>query len=94
MTSAAIELDEDVIDLMRQDDRPIGQTPKELIVCELYRRGTISSGRGAELLGISLIDFIQHTSDLGIPFFDMTDEEWERERQTIEALWSAQCGPQ
>ncbi|MGH2534372.1 MAG: UPF0175 family protein [Thermomicrobiales bacterium] len=89
MSSVAIELDEDVIDLMRQDDRPIGQTAKELIVFELYRRGTLSSGRGAELLGMSLIDFIQHTSQLGIPFFDMTDEEWERERQTIEALWSA-----
>ena len=83
----AVELDEDLVDLLRQLDRPIDQTVTEMTVLELYRRGTISSGRAAELLGMRRIDFIQYPSGLGIPFFDMTDEEWEVERQAITNLW-------
>jgi hypothetical protein len=89
MSNLAIDLEDDVIDLMRQGDQTVDQVAKEFIVLELYRRGTLASGRAAELLGMGLVDFIQYSSDLGIPFFDTTDEEWESERRTIESLWSA-----
>jgi hypothetical protein len=78
--SVAVELNEGVANLLRRSDRPIDETAQELIVLELHRRRELSSGRAAELLGMRLVDFIQYTSRLGIPFFDMTDEEWERER--------------
>jgi predicted HTH domain antitoxin len=55
-------------------------------VLELYRRGTISSGKAAELLGMERFDFIKHASRLGIPFFDMTDEEWAAEMDRLKAL--------
>jgi len=55
-------------------------------VLELYRGGTISSGRAAELLGMQRIDFIKHASRLGIPFFDMTEDEWEAEKAALKAL--------
>lgn len=89
MGSIAIELNEGVANLLRRSNRPLDEAAQELIVLELYRRHEVSSGRAAELLGMRLVDFIQYTSRLGIPFFDMTDEEWERERQAIETLWSA-----
>jgi hypothetical protein len=31
-------------------------------------------------------DFIKHASRLGIPFFDMTDEEWAAEMDRLKAL--------
>lgn len=57
-----------------------------MIVLELYRRGTISSGKAAELLSTSRLDFIQHASRLGIPFFDMTEDEWEAEKAALKSL--------
>ncbi|MGH2561152.1 MAG: UPF0175 family protein [Thermomicrobiales bacterium] len=86
MSSVAVELDEAVANVLRRSDRPIGQTAQELIVVELYRRHELSSGRAAEILGMRLIDFIQHTSRLGIPYFRMTDDEWELERQAARQL--------
>jgi len=43
------------------------------------RRGLISSGKGAELMGTSRLEFVQRTSDLDIPYFRFTDDEWQAE---------------
>jgi predicted HTH domain antitoxin len=48
-----------------------------MIVFELYRRGLISSGRAAELLGIPRLEFIRRASELGIPYFRFTEDEWQ-----------------
>jgi predicted HTH domain antitoxin len=50
-----------------------------LIVLELYREGTLSSGRGAELLGVSREEFIRHASARGIPYFQLRGDELRRE---------------
>jgi hypothetical protein len=50
-----------------------------MIVLELYRRGTLSGGKAANLLGLALHDFIQHAAQLGIPFFNLTADEWSAE---------------
>jgi predicted HTH domain antitoxin len=60
-------------------DGPLEDNARESIVLKLYRQDKISSGKAAELLGMPRIAFIQHASDLGIPFFDMTEEEWRAE---------------
>ncbi len=46
-----------------------------MIVLEVYRRGSISSGKAAELLGTSRLAFIQHASSL-----EMTEDEWAAEK--------------
>jgi predicted HTH domain antitoxin len=79
MHSTTLDLGEDLSDLLAPLGEPIGQTAREMIVFELYRRGLISSGKGAELMGISRLDFIQRASDLGIPYFRFTDDEWKAE---------------
>ena len=68
------------------EDEPVEQVAQELIVLELYRRGSVSSGRAAELLGVPRIDFIKRTSKLGIPFIDMSEDEWAQEMQVVDAL--------
>ena len=86
MTSLQLNLSDELADLLRQSDRPADQTAVEMIVLELYRRGSISSGKAAELLGISRLDFIRHAASLGIPFFDMNADEWDAERQQGKSL--------
>jgi predicted HTH domain antitoxin len=84
MTSIQIQIDNDLVPFLHGLNQPIEQAARELIVLELYRRGTISSGKAAELLLMSRLAFIQYTGRLGIPFFAMTDDEWDAEMRDID----------
>jgi predicted HTH domain antitoxin len=86
MSSVKIEIGEPLAAILDQTDQPVQQAGREMIVLELYRRGAISSGKAAELLGMQRIDFIQHASRLGIPYFALTEDEWEAEMTSLESL--------
>ena len=86
MGSVKIEIEEPLAAILHQTNQPVQQAGREMIVLELYRRGTISSGKAAEFLGMPRIDFIQHASRLGIPFFDMTEDEWAAEKAASKSL--------
>jgi hypothetical protein len=77
---------EDRRHVLLRPHQPVQVAGREMIVLELYRRGTISSGKAAELLGMPRIDFIKHASRLGIPYIDMTEEEWAAEKAASESL--------
>ena len=84
MSTVCVDLDEAVAGLRHQTNQPVNEAASEMIVLELYRRGSVSSGKAAELLGMTRVDFIRHASHLGIPFIDMTSDEWEAEKATVE----------
>jgi len=86
MSSVRIEIEEPLAALLHQTNQGVQEAGREMIVLELYRRGTISSGRAAELLGMQRIDFIKHASRLGIPSIDMTEDGWEAETAALKAL--------
>ncbi|MGH2561483.1 MAG: UPF0175 family protein [Thermomicrobiales bacterium] len=81
-----VQIEEELAAFLRESDESVEQTAREMIVLELYRRGTISSGRAAILLGMPRIDFIKYASGLGIPYIDMTKEEWDAEMRTLDRL--------
>jgi predicted HTH domain antitoxin len=85
MSTVKIDVEEDLAALLEQTHQPLEKAARELIVLELYRRGTLSSGKAAELLEMPRADFIRHASRLGIPYIDMTAEEWRAEMATLEA---------
>ncbi len=86
MSAITLNLEEELAALLRQTNQPIELAVRELIVLELYRRGVISSGKAGQLIGMSRWDFIRYASRLGIPYLDMTEDEWEEERQQIDKL--------
>ncbi len=86
MSTVELELDDELVALLHQLNQSLGRAARELIVLELYRRGAISSGKAAELLGMDRRDFIYHASRLGIPYLAMTEDEWASERAQSEAL--------
>ena len=86
MSSVQIEIDESLAALLQETQQPVQAAAKEMIVLELYRRGAISSGKAAELLETSRLAFIQRASGLGIPYLDMTEEEWAAEKAASESL--------
>jgi predicted HTH domain antitoxin len=86
MSTVKIEIEEPLAALMHQGNQNVQEAGREMIVLELYRRRVISSGKAAELLATSRLDFIQRASRLGIPFFDMTEDEWEAEKAALKSL--------
>jgi predicted HTH domain antitoxin len=86
MSSVKIEIEGPLAAILHQTNQTVEEAGREMIVLELYRRGMISSGKAAELLGMERIDFIQHASRLGIPYFSMTKDEWEAEMASLESL--------
>ena len=79
MNTVTVTLDDELADLLGALDQPIERSVRELILLELYRRGEVSSGKAARLLGMSRLDFIRYSGSLGIPFFNITPEELTKE---------------
>jgi predicted HTH domain antitoxin len=79
MSAAQITIGNDLAAVLQSLNQPLAEAARELIVLELYRRGTISSGKAAELLSMSRWEFVRYASRVGIPFFEMTDDEWAAE---------------
>jgi len=61
------------------------QTIQEFLMIGLYREGQISSGKAAELLGMTKREFIRLLARKGIPYFDYSPEELAEEFETVEA---------
>jgi hypothetical protein len=83
MSQKSVKLDEEVIELLGDSPEQIERNVLEMIILELYRRHEISGGRAAELLNLDLLTFIRWSGSHGIPYFDMTPEQWEHEVRSI-----------
>jgi predicted HTH domain antitoxin len=79
MASTNLDLGEELGALLEKLGQPVEQAAREMIVLELYRREVISSGKAAALLGMARLDFIRRASQLGIPYFRFTEDEWQAE---------------
>lgn len=86
MGTLPVELDQDLVALLEELQRPAKQAARELIVLELYRQGEVSSGRAAQLLGMEREKFIRHASEQGIPYFQLESEDLQRELEAIKKL--------
>jgi predicted HTH domain antitoxin len=84
--TVSIPLDPKLAAVLQTYDKPVPDTARELMVLELYRQGRISSGKAAELLDMTRLEFVQYSSRLGILFVDLTDEEWRSEVEQAKKL--------
>jgi len=57
---------------------------QELIALELFRVGRISSGKGAELLGISKVEFVHLLAQHGLFYFTESPDELMAQVATLE----------
>jgi predicted HTH domain antitoxin len=86
MTTLTLELGDDLVALLHQLNQPLKESVRELIVLEFYRRGTVSSGKAAQLLGMPRWEFVRFASKPGIAFFEMTEDEWGAENSRSQGL--------
>ena len=92
MTSSAsgvqIELPEDVARLLDPSGTDVAGRAREAVVLHLFQQGSISAGRGAELLGMSKDAFRALHQRHGIPYFRQTPDELLEE---IRAAYAARA---
>jgi predicted HTH domain antitoxin len=79
MSTVQVELGQELLELLRSLGGPVQRSARELIILELYRQGRIAAGKAAELLGMGRSDFLQVASRAGVPYFEMTTQEWKGE---------------
>jgi predicted HTH domain antitoxin len=70
-------------------DEAIRREVPVLLVLKRFRQGELSSGKAASLLGISRRDFLDLLANEGIPFFDPSDVELEKEIESARRLGAA-----
>ena len=74
-----VELDTRVVPLVAKRKRDVPTRLRELAVVELFREGRLSSGKAAEILGITRVEFLALLSHLRVPFFDQDPEDLQRD---------------
>jgi predicted HTH domain antitoxin len=79
-----VVLDDEIAALLERE-KPLDQAARETIVMDLFRRRKISSGKACELLSLERMDFVRRAGELGVPVYLTTEEEWEREKATIDS---------
>ena len=84
--TVALELPRDLLGALEVPQMQIEARLRELIALELFREGRISSGKGAELLGISKLAFVQLLSQHGIDYFTESPEELKAEVEMLDQL--------
>jgi hypothetical protein len=78
-----LKVDESLTELLGSSPERVERNALERIVLDLYRQREISVSRAASLLGLDQLSFIRWSGSLGVPFFDMTPEDWEQELRGI-----------
>ena len=80
-----IAVPEEIIALLGSEDTARKEA-KEAFVLDLVRRGKISKGKAAELLGLSLWDLPELVAQYQIPWFSYHQEELEKDLNTLRKL--------
>lgn len=75
MRTAQIEYPDEVLISLKETPEEFIKDLKKAAAVKLYEIGKLSSGRAAELAGISRISFLQMLSNYGVSIFNLTKEE-------------------
>ena len=82
MKTIEIAIPEELIELLGSEEEAEKQA-KEAFTLDLVRRGKISKGKAAELLGKSLWDLPEFLAEYQIPWFNYSKEDLEKDLETL-----------
>jgi predicted HTH domain antitoxin len=88
--SVNITVPRDLLGALDVPASKVGQHLRELIAFELVREGRISTGKGAEMLGISKWAFIQLLAQRNIDYFTETPAELTDQIEELQHLLGAE----
>jgi predicted HTH domain antitoxin len=75
MPTIQIELPDEVLLSLKETPEGLSRVIRMAAAAKLYELGKLSSGRAADLAGLSRISFLQTLERYGVPIFEVTEEE-------------------
>lgn len=84
--NVSLQLPRDLLGALDVPEEQVERRLREMIALQLFREGRISSGKAAELLGISKLEFVQLLARYGLPYSTETPGELAAEARTLEQL--------
>lgn len=73
--TVSLELPRELLSALDVSEGELNTRVLELVVLELIREGRISHGKGAELLGLSQLEFLPLLAQHNIPYFSISSDE-------------------
>jgi predicted HTH domain antitoxin len=86
MGKLTIDVSDELIKLF-PSKKEAKEDAKQAMVFDLVRRGKISKGRAAELLGISLWNLPELLAQYDIPWFNYSPDDLKHDVETLEELF-------
>ena len=75
MKTLTIEVPDEIFDSLKETPQELASEIRLAAAAKLYELGKLSSGRAAELAGVSRVRFLHELARYGVPIFDLTEEE-------------------
>jgi len=72
-----------IIELLGLSPEGLEESLRKMIVLELVRKGRLSSGKAAELLGMSRWEFMDLMTEYNVPMTDLTSEELDEQLEIL-----------
>ena len=79
MERIILEIPEEVLISLKETPLELSRDIRMLAAVKFYQMGKLSSGRAAQLAGVSRISFLQALSLYGVSIFDLTPEELKQD---------------
>ena len=86
MTTVDMELPNEMVTYAMPQSKEEQLVRNAMMLYPYIRRGVISHGRAAEILGVFKMDLITLYGEMGLSYIEMTDEEIEEELETVDYL--------
>jgi predicted HTH domain antitoxin len=79
MTSITVQCPDEVLISLKEDQEAFSRELPLAAAMKLYELGRLSSGRAAQLAGLSRVAFMDRTAEYHVPIFDATAEELQED---------------
>ncbi|MGA3188482.1 MAG: UPF0175 family protein [Bryobacteraceae bacterium] len=86
MATVTVDLPADLVSVAKLDQGDVSQEAAKFIALELFREGTVSLGRAAELCATPLAAFMGFAAAHGVPPLHYGIEQFEEDRLTLAKL--------